>query len=80
MLATLVVGGRAVAARPGVFACDTFDIAIERQIKVEAGLFAVGDDVESGSQLILNGNHGGITLQLSNVVTPEVRQVFGCVF
>jgi hypothetical protein len=80
MLATLVVGGRPIAARTGVLASDTFDVSIERQIEVEAGLFAVSNDIESGSQLILDGNHGCVTLELRNIVSSEVRKVFGCVF
>ena len=80
MLAPLVVGRGTVAARPGVFTGDAVDIAIKRQIKIEARLFAVANHIESGIGLVIDGGNHGIALHFGDVVTPKIFQMLGGVF
>jgi len=50
-------------------------VAVEGEVEVEAGLFAVGDDVESGGELVADGDGGGVVLQLGDVVRTELVEV-----
>ncbi len=77
VLAALVVGGRTEAARGGGLQVDALEVAVEGEVEVEAGLFAVGDDVEAGANLILDRGAGGVVLHLFEVVGAELVELRG---
>ena len=59
VFAALVVGGRAEVAGGGALEFDALDETVEGEVEVKAGLFAVGDDVETGVELVAErGGHG----------------------
>lgn len=75
MLAALIVSGwPKLSRRPG-FEFDAFKIAVEGKIEVEASLLAIGNDVQSSRELIMNCHNHGVFLQLSNVSWAEGIQV-----
>ena len=61
-------------------AADPFEAPVERQIKVEPGLFAIRDHIQTGVQLITHGDTGGIILQFLQVFTPKFGESPGGVF
>jgi hypothetical protein len=77
VFAALVVGGRAEAAAGLGFAVDAVDVAIEAEVEVEAGLFAVGDDIEAGAGLVMEGGDDGVVLEFGEVVGSKFGKVGG---
>ncbi len=58
IVAALVVGGGAEAPRRRACQFDAIEIAVERQIEIQPGLFAVGDDIQACAGLVVNrGDH-----------------------
>src|SRR5205823_13370845 len=57
---TLFRSGRAEAARRRGFQFDPFEKAVERQIEIEPRLFAVGNDVKSCFELVVNGDQDSV--------------------
>ena len=60
MPSPLVVGGRTKPARRHGFQCDPLEVTVEGKIEIKPRLFAVGDDVESGIELIANCHGDGV--------------------
>jgi hypothetical protein len=60
VFAALIVRRRTEAARRGRFEFDALQEAVKGQIEIEAGLFAVGDDIQAGVGLITNRNAHGV--------------------
>jgi hypothetical protein len=77
MAAALVVGWGAEAAGGSGFKFDAFEETVEREVKIEAGLFAVCDDVEAGIDLVVDGDDDGIVDELLAVCVTEVGEVGG---
>ena len=77
VFSALVVGGRAEAPRRGGFEFDALDVAIEREVEIEAGLFAIGDDIEAGGELVVERGDDGIVLDLGAVGGTEAVEVGG---
>jgi len=53
------MGEPPAAGRLGVLP-DAFDVAIKTEVEIEAGLFAVGDDVQPGVDLVVDGGDDGV--------------------
>jgi dihydropteroate synthase len=77
MAAALVVGGGAEATCGSGFKLDAFEESVEREVEVEPGLFAVGDDVESGIDLVVDGDDDGVVDEFLAVSVTELLQVGG---
>ena len=73
--ATLIVSGRAEAPRGRRLEVDAREEPVEREVEVEARLLAVGDDVETGGDLVVDGGHDGVVLQLAPIVGTELGEV-----
>src|SRR5947209_10745068 len=57
-------------SRPGLYR-DARKKAIEREVEIQAGLFAIGDDVETGANLVVHGDGNSVIEQLCQVVGAE---------
>lgn len=77
MLAALIVSRRSEPARGSAFEFDAFYVAVEREVEIESGLFSVGDYVEAGRNLVVNGGDNGILLHLTDVVYSKLIEVLG---
>jgi hypothetical protein len=77
VLAALVVGGGSEAAGGVGFEVDAFEVAVEREVEVEAGLLAVGDDVEAGAELVGERARDGVVLEFLEVGVAELVEVLG---
>ena len=75
MAAALVVGGWTESPRRGALQLDAGEEAVEREVEVEAGLLTVGDHVEAGGDLIVDGGDGGVVLQLGAIGRAELVEV-----
>src|SRR5690606_24793677 len=75
MLAALVVGGRPEFTRGVRFKLDALDVAVEREIEIEPRLLAIGDDIEAGTHLIMDGGDHGVVLDLTHVRAAEDVEV-----
>ena len=75
MFATLVVGRRAEPARRRTLKFDALEEAVKRQVEVEPRLFAVGDHVEPGGELIVHGGDDSIIDHLLAVGVAELLEV-----
>lgn len=75
MLAALIVGGWAKAARLRVFEFDARQEAVKRQVEIEPRLLAVGDDVESRRDLIVQRRDDGIVLQFAAIIAAELIEM-----
>ncbi len=60
MSAALVVGRGAEASGGCAFQVDALEKPIEGQIEVQAGLFTIGDHIETGRDLVVQGDGDGI--------------------
>jgi hypothetical protein len=80
VFAALVVGWRAPAARGSAFHFDAGEEAVEGEIEVEAALFAIGEDIEAGAELVLDGDGAGVVLEFLDVVGAEGVEVRDGVF
>jgi hypothetical protein len=49
--------------------------SVKRQIEIQPRLFAVGDDVQSGRRLIVNGREDGVFLQLRAIGLAELIEM-----
>src|SRR5581483_11705365 len=75
VFAALIVGRRSEPARRRAFQLDAFDVSVKGEIEVQAGLLAIGDDVESGGQLVMQcGNHR-VILKFGAVSFAELVQM-----
>ena len=54
---------------------DPVEVAVEREVEVEPRLLAVGDHVEPGRDLVVDGGDDGVVLQLGDVVGAERVEV-----
>ena len=77
MFAALVVAGRAEAAGRLWLGTDALEKTIEGQVEIKASLFAIGNNIETRSGLIVNGSNDGVVLEFFDVVGAEVAQVRG---
>jgi len=75
VFAALIVGGRTEATRRRGFEFDAFDETIERQIEIEPRLFAVGDHVKAGVELVAHGDGDGVVDQFRAVCAAEAVEV-----
>ena len=75
MAAALVVRRRPVAPGRCRLEVDALDIAVERQIEVEASLLAIGDHVEPGAQLVAERGDDRVVLYLGDVVGTKRIQM-----
>ncbi len=80
MFSPLIVSRRSPLSRRVCLKGNTFQHSIKAEIKIEAGLFPIGDDIKPGAQLILNRYGGGVVLHFGNVVGPEFIQARGAGF
>jgi hypothetical protein len=55
VFAALIVGRRTETPGRRGFEINALDVAVERQVEIEPGLFAIRDDVEAGGQLVMLG-------------------------
>ncbi len=77
VLTALIVRGRAEAPRGALLGVDALEVAIEGEIEIEARLLAIGDDVEAGRGLIVNGGEDGVVLEFGDVVGAEFVEMAG---
>ena len=75
MFAALIVRRRAKSSRRGGLHVNAFDVPIERKIKVESGLLAIGDDVQPRRDLIVDRGDHGIVLHLGDFGCPELIEM-----
>lgn len=75
VFSSLIVGRGAEAARGGGFQVDAFDVPVEREVEVEAGLFAIGDDVETGRELVVERGDDRVVLGLRKIVGTEAIEL-----
>lgn len=75
VFAALVVRGRAEAAWRSGFEFDAFEESVEGKVEVQAGLLAVGDDVEAGVELIGDSDADGVIDEFGAVGFAELREV-----
>ena len=75
VLATLVVRRRAKAARAGGLQRDALDEAVEGQVEIKTRLLAIGDDIQPGRDLVLDGHLGGVVLHFTYVRTAKLSQM-----
>ena len=75
VLAALIVRRRAEAARRRRLQFNPLEEAVERQIKIQPRLFAIGDDVEAGRDLVMNGRDDRVIFQLLAVGFTELVEV-----
>ena len=71
----LVVCRRTEAARWRRLQFDPFQETIEGQVEIEPGLFAIGDDVEAGLELVVNRDGDGVINQFLAVSLAEPLEV-----
>lgn len=72
---SLVVGGRAEASLGRGFELDALEVTIEGEIEIEAGLFAVGDDIEASLELIMNSDRDGVVYGFIAIGVTELVEV-----
>ena len=72
VFAALVVRGRAPKPRRGRLRLDPFQVTIEGQVKVEPGLFTVGDDIGPGFKLVMDGGNHRVIDHFGDVVATEL--------
>ena len=77
VFATLVVGGRTESPWGRGFELDALDVAVKREIEIEAGLLAIGDDIQPCGQLVVKRGDDGIVLNLCAVGRAEFFEVGG---
>src|SRR5437016_1364757 len=75
MFAALVMGRRAKTPRRRAFQFQSFQVAIEGKIEIQASLFAVRDDIQSDSNLIMNRSDDGIVFQFGAIGFAKFAQV-----
>src|SRR5439155_24444630 len=75
MPSALVVGRRTEPPTRLALELEPFEERVERQVEVVPGLFAVGDHVEAGSQLVVDGHRDGIPPELREVVLAQLIAV-----
>ena len=71
----LVVRRGAEATRRCPLQLDAVEVAVERQVEVEPRLLAVGDHVEAGADLVVDGGDDGVVLQLGAIGRAEAVEV-----
>ena len=74
MTSALIMSRRTKQSGGFRFQGDAFDEAIEAQVEIQPGLFAIGDDVQAGSQLIVNASNSRFSC--FPLASPEVS--LGC--
>ena len=67
----LVVRRRAEASGGCRLALDPFEIAVEREVEVEARLLAVGDHVESRFDLVVDRDENGVVMSSARSSGPK---------
>src|SRR4051812_5808725 len=80
MFSALVMRRRPEPAGGSAFEFDPFKETVERKIEIKARLFAVGDDVQTCSELITNRSRDGVVDQFGAVLGTELVEVRGCEF
>jgi hypothetical protein len=54
---------------------DPFDETVKREIEINPGLLAIGDDVQAGRHLIVDRSDDGVVLQFGDIVGTEAIQI-----
>src|SRR5262249_33221286 len=75
MFATLIVSWRTETTGRGAFELDALKIAVKGKVEIETSLFAVGDDVEAGGGLVVDGGDDGVFLKFGAVSLAELIEV-----
>ena len=65
---------RAEPARAGRLERDPLEVPVEREVEVEPGLLAVGDDIQPGGQLVVHGGNHRVFLHLGDFVAAKFGQ------
>ena len=77
MSAALVMSGRSEAARRRGLELDAFEKSVKREIEIEPRLFAVGDDVKSGLQLVVDGDGDRVVDEFFAVRLAKLVEILG---
>src|SRR6266566_3117224 len=77
MPAALIVSGGTRSALRLRFDCNPRQEAVERQIEIQARLFAIADDVEAGRDLVVYCGRDGVVQELGYVVRAKFVEVGG---
>jgi hypothetical protein len=72
MLPPLIVRGRTPQPWWCSFELESFKVSVEREIKIQAGLFAIGDHVHSRCELIVYRRDHRILLQFQDIGPSEL--------
>ena len=75
MSAALIMSGRSEPALRRGLEFDAFQKSVKREIEIEPRLFAIGDDVESGLQLVVNRGEDGVVVEFFAVCLAEPVKV-----
>src|SRR5205823_386262 len=75
MLPALIVSGWTEATRGSAFQLDSFQKAIEGEIEIQPGLFAVCDNVQSGGHLVANSDCNRIIDQFSAIIRAKIIEI-----
>jgi len=75
VFAPLIVGRGTKPAGRRAFQFEAFQIPIEGKVEIQSGLFTVGDDVESGCDLVVDGGDDGVVFQFGAVGLAELVEV-----
>ena len=78
MPAALVVCRRAETPGRCLLDLDAVEVAVEREVEVEARLLAVGDHVEARGDLVVHGADNCVLGQLVEIVAAELVEMGGC--
>ena len=71
----LVMSRRTPSTGRGRLQIDSLKVAVEAEIEVQPALFAIGDDIQSRSQLILHSTSDRIGLQFTPVLRTKAIQM-----
>jgi hypothetical protein len=75
VFSALVMRGRTKSARRSIFEFNALKIAVEGEIEIEARLFAIGDDIEAGSHLVMDGGDDGVFLKFGAIGFADLVEV-----
>jgi hypothetical protein len=75
MLTALIVPWRAKTPQNGRVVFDSFEEAVERKVEVEARLLAIGDDVQTCLNLVVDSGNDGVILHFTNLGFAELRKM-----
>jgi hypothetical protein len=74
---SLVMGGGAEATLGRGFELDAIEETVEGKVEIEAGLFAIGDDIEAGFELVMDGDGDGVVDGFIAIGVTELVEVKG---